>query len=65
MTPRTGRPPSDDPRKLTLHVRMNQEELDRLEYCCKATGKARTEIIREGIDKVYKELQNGKQGGKL
>lgn len=57
MTPRTGRPPKEDPKRQTLHVRMNQQELDRLEWCCKMTGKARTEIIREGIDKVYQELQ--------
>lgn len=60
MTPRTGRPQEDDSRKYRETIRMNEDEMGRLLYCCKQTGKAKSEIIREGIDKVYQELQNGK-----
>lgn len=56
MSPRTGRP-TDNPKTLNTRIRMSQDDIDKLEYCCKTTGKAKSEIIREGIDKVYKELK--------
>ncbi len=56
MSPRTGRP-TDNPKTLNTRVRMSKEDIDKLEYCCKKTGKHKSEIIREGIDKVYKELK--------
>ena len=54
---RTGRPPSDDSRDKTVRARMSTEELEKLNFCCIATGKTKSEIIREGIDKVYQELK--------
>ena len=56
MSPRTGRP-TDNPKTLNTRIRMSKEDIDKLEYCCKKTGKLKSEIIREGIDKVYKELE--------
>jgi len=57
MTPRTGRPPSNDPRKLSTRIRMTDSDIEKLDYCSKTTGKTKAEIIREGIDKVYNELK--------
>ncbi|MEY8268957.1 ribbon-helix-helix protein, CopG family [Lachnospiraceae bacterium 64-25] len=37
---------------------MTTEDLEKLEYCCKATGKSRSEIVREGIHEVYARLHN-------
>ncbi len=54
---KTGRPPSDDSRDKTVRARMSAEELEKLNFCCTATGKTKSEIIREGIDKVYQELK--------
>ena len=56
MSPRTGRP-TDNPKTLNTRIRMSKEDIDKLEYCCKKTGKLKSEIIREGIDRVYKELK--------
>lgn len=56
MSPRTGRP-TNNPKTLNTRIRMSKEDIDKLEYCCKKTGKLKSEIIREGIDKVYKELE--------
>lgn len=36
---------------------MTQSEFDMLEYCAKATGKSKSEILSEGIRKVYDELK--------
>lgn len=53
-----GRPLLEDARKHREYVRMNDEERAKLDYCSKALNKTKAEIIREGIDKVYQELQN-------
>jgi len=58
LSPRTGRPPSGNARSEKVETRMSKEELAKLDYCCKKTGKSRSEIIREGIDKIYTKLCN-------
>lgn len=56
MSPRTGRP-TDEPKNLNTRVRLSDEDVFMLEYCCKETGKKKSEIIRMGIKKVYEELK--------
>lgn len=56
MTPRTGRP-TDDPKKHETRIRMSDEDVRILEYCCEKTGKTKADIIRMGIRKVYEELK--------
>ena len=56
MSPRTGRP-TDSPKKHDTRIRMSDEDVKILEYCCKATGKSKADVIREGIRKVYAELK--------
>lgn len=58
MSPRTGRPTSENSRQSKVETRMNKDELEKLDYCCDVTGKTRSEIIRHGIDTVYYELKN-------
>ena len=55
MSPRTGRP-TDNPKRHDTRIRMSDDDLNMLEYCCKVTGKTKADIIREGIRKVYEEL---------
>lgn len=56
MSPRTGRP-TNDPKNLNTRVRLSDEDVVMLEYCCELTGKKKAEIIRMGIRKVYEELK--------
>lgn len=56
MSPRTGRP-TDDPKTLNTRIRLSEEDVSMLEYCCERTGKKKAEIIRMGIKKVYDELK--------
>ena len=56
MSPRTGRP-TKDPKTLSTRVRLSETDIQRLEFCIEATGKTKAEIIRIGIEKVYKELK--------
>lgn len=60
VSPRTGRP-TDNPKKHETRIRMSDEDVKILEYCCKVTGKSRSDIIREGIREVYAKLKNKKQ----
>lgn len=61
MSPRTGRPPSDNPRHERVETKMTKEELEKLNLCCRATGKSRSEIIRAGIDLIYDSLDELKK----
>lgn len=55
MSPRTGRP-TDDPKDLSVRIRLSQTDQSKLSFCKERTGKTKAEIIRIGIDKVYNEL---------
>ncbi len=57
MSPRTGRPPSKDPKTHETRIRMSDNDISKLEYCCKQTGLTKADVIRTGIDKVYQELK--------
>ncbi|MCK9251818.1 MAG: hypothetical protein M0P55_03595 [Clostridiales bacterium] len=56
MTPRTGRPPKESTRDHQYRIRLSDDELKKLDECARITGRAKADIIREGIDKVYQEL---------
>lgn len=55
LSPRTGRP-TDNPKKHETRIRMSDEDIEMLEYCCKHTGKTKADVIRNGIRKIYDEL---------
>jgi predicted DNA-binding protein len=57
MVPRTGRP-TNDPKSIQYRIRLSESDLEKLDYCSKATGKTKAEIIREGIGRIYQELQS-------
>lgn len=56
MSPRTGRT-TEDPKKSRLEFRMSDSDSEKLEFCCKALGLTKAEVIRRGIDKVYQEAK--------
>ena len=56
MSPKTGRP-TDNPKNLSTRIRMSEDDIQRLEFCCEKLGKTKAEIIRIGIQNVYEELQ--------
>lgn len=57
MSPRTGRP-TDDPKRKDLKIRVSDSTIDKLEYCHQKTGLPKSEIVRQGIDAIYKELKD-------
>lgn len=55
MSPRTGRP-TEDPKKNRFELRISDKENEMLEYCMKETGMSRADVVRRGIELVYKEV---------
>jgi predicted DNA-binding protein len=58
VSPAHGRPPSKDPKIHDTKIRMSDNDVEMLEYCCVKIGKKKAEIIRMGIRKVYEEIKN-------
>lgn len=57
MSPAKGQKIKDDPIEKITHFRANKETLEKLSYVSKKTGKSKSEVIRNGIDIQYQELQ--------
>lgn len=56
MSPRTGRPTNDPRGTNRTGVRLTDSDMEKLEFCVKETGMTKTDIIRKGIDLVYREI---------
>lgn len=52
MSPRTGRPKSDNPKEIEVKARIDAETDKRLQAYCKTHKKTRTDVVREGIELV-------------
>lgn len=57
MSPRTGRPPSDNPKRHETRIRMTDGDVEMLDYCCKFYGLSKAEVIRRGIKELYQKAQ--------
>lgn len=49
--------PTTNPKNEELKVRISKEDKEKLEYCINNRNKNKSEIVREGIDKVYNEIR--------
>ena len=49
MSPRTGRPPKEAPRNVSLQIRLTKEEAELLKQCAERLGVSRTDAIVRGI----------------
>ena len=53
-----GRPPSGDkPMKDRIFVLVNDETKEKLEQCKQALNTTTSDIVRQGIDKVFDDLK--------
>lgn len=55
MSPK-GRP-TNDPKNLSTRIRLSENDINMLEFCCNKTGQTKAEIIRLGIREVYESLK--------
>lgn len=57
MSPRTGRPKTENPKNIQVKFLADKETLEDLNLCCKELGKTKSDIIRLGIQKVKSEVK--------
>ena len=57
MSPRTGRPKTENPKDIQLKIRADKQTMDDLDFCCEKLNKNRSDIIRLGIQKVKAEAE--------
>ena len=56
MSPRTGRPPSENPKDKRLQVRVDEETVKDLDECAEKLKLDRSKVVRKGIQLVKKSL---------
>ena len=57
MSPRTGRPKSENPKSNPIHVRLDNETKEILENYCNQENISKTEGIRRGIQKLRPDIK--------
>ena len=62
MSPRTGRPPKENPRNINLNIRITKEESERIQICADKLNMTRTDTIMKGIGMVEKEVEEQNRG---
>ena len=49
MSPRTGRPKSENPKEIEVKARIDAKTNEELQEYCKRHQKTKTDVVREGI----------------
>lgn len=49
--------PTNEPRSYRESFRFSEFDMEKIKFCMDKTGMSKTDVIRMGIDKVYKELR--------
>lgn len=57
MSPRTGRPKSDNPKNTQVKFLADRQTVEDLDFCCEKLQKTKSDIIRMGIQKVKAEVK--------
>lgn len=52
MSPRMGRPKSDNPKNIDIKVRIDEKTNERLKRYAEKKNLTRTEVVRQGIDRI-------------
>lgn len=60
MSPRTGRPHSENPKNVEVKARIDENTARRLFAYCERLGITRTEALREGIERILKDAEKKK-----
>lgn len=57
MSPRTGRPKSDNPKSEEIKIRATKEDKQLLRTCCERLGQTQYDVVMSGIKKVFDETE--------
>ena len=58
MSPRTGRPPKENPRNCDINIRLTKQELMMIEFVAESLEMTRTDAIIRGIEMLRAEIEN-------
>jgi len=56
LSPRTGRP-TYNPKNQGYRLRMTEDEVKMLDFCCKVLNMTKADVIRQGIKEMYQKAQ--------
>lgn len=59
MKTKMGRP-TDNPKSYRESFRLSEEDMNKIDYCINELNLNKTDIIRLGIDEVYKKVKEEK-----
>lgn len=57
MSPRTGRPPKENPRNVSLNLRITNDEAALIQECADLLGITRTDVIIQGVKLVKGKIE--------
>ena len=57
MSPRTGRPKSDNPKNIQVKFLADKSTIEDLKFCCEKLSATKSDVIRLGIQKVKAEAE--------
>lgn len=60
VSPRTGRPKSDNSKDTMLRVRIDDETVHKLEVASRELGISKSDVVRNGIENEYQKVANKK-----
>ena len=49
--------PTESPKNKLLQVRVDNETLEKLDFCANSTQTSRSDVVRKGIDKVFDDIK--------
>lgn len=49
--------PTESPKTIVKRARMSEEDVEKLKACCDALGLSESDILRMGIDEVYRKIK--------
>ncbi len=50
--------PTDNPKSYRESFRLSESDMEKVNFCMNKTGMSKTDVIRTGIDEVYRKLKN-------
>lgn len=58
VSPKTGRPKSDNSKDTMLRVRIDEDTVNKLDFASKKLGVTKSEVVRNGIENEYQKAKN-------
>ena len=49
--------PTDSPKSYRESFRLSEKDMKKIQFCMEATGMSKTDVIRQGIDEVYRKIK--------